>query len=73
MQTFESWRNRKANLEQEVLAFFKENPNPDDDKLHDWAEEKGYNVHEVETEIYRLLTKFSQGEKKVTQVNKEGE
>jgi hypothetical protein len=26
--------------------------------LHVWAEDNGYDVHEVETEIYKLATKF---------------
>ena len=41
-----------------IIAFLKENPNPKDADLHAWAEKNKYNVHEVETEIYKLATKF---------------
>lgn len=44
--------------EEEVLTFFKENPNPTDDDLHDWAEEQGYNIHKVEEIVYTFATKF---------------
>jgi len=67
MSTYKNWRIKRTaqsnDLEKEIMAFFRENPNPNDDALHDWAEGKGYDVHEVETEIYRLLTKFSQNQK----------
>jgi hypothetical protein len=48
----------KADIDKEVLGFFKDNPNPDDDALHKWAEGKGYDVHEVETAIYKLATLY---------------
>jgi hypothetical protein len=38
----------------EVVAFLKRNPNPNDMKLHMWAEKKNYNVHKVEELIYRI-------------------
>lgn len=41
---------------QEVIAFLKSHPNPEDSDLHAWAEQKGYNVHKVEEVVYRLLT-----------------
>ena len=46
----------KVNLENEVIGFLKENPNPSDADLHKWAEGKGYDVHNVETAIYKLAT-----------------
>jgi len=46
------------NLENDVIDFFKDNPNPSDSDLHKWAEGKGYNVHDVETTIYTLATKY---------------
>jgi mannose-6-phosphate isomerase-like protein (cupin superfamily) len=45
-------------LEKKVVSFLKENPNPVDSALHAWAEKQGLDVHEVETQIYRLATDF---------------
>ena len=44
--------------EKDVINFFKENPNPSDDELHNWAEDKGYNVHKVEEIVYKLATRM---------------
>ena len=43
----------------ELVKFFKENQNPNDDDVHNWAKQKGIDVHELETQIYRMATKFS--------------
>jgi hypothetical protein len=45
-------------LREDVIFFLKTNPDPIDADVHVWAEENGYDVHEVETEIYKLATKF---------------
>jgi hypothetical protein len=45
-------------LAEDVIFFLKTNPNPNDTDLHAWAEENDYDVHEVETEIYTLATKY---------------
>jgi len=45
----------------DVIAFLKKNPNPSDEKLHDWAEGKGFNVHKVEQLVYQLATKYVRG------------
>lgn len=39
-----------------LIRFFKENPNPDDDQIHDLAESHGTDPHTVETQIYGILT-----------------
>jgi hypothetical protein len=44
----------------DVAMFLKENPNPEDEELHKWAESKGYNVTEVEDAVYELATKYVQ-------------
>lgn len=49
---------QKGTLEDKIIAFFSENPNAEDAKLHKWAEEQKLNVHEVETAIYALTTKM---------------
>ena len=47
-----------SKLKDEIIKFFKDNPNPDDDKLHDWAEGKGYEPSEVEDEVYKFATLY---------------
>lgn len=50
----------KNNLEEKVISFLKENPNPDDSKVHSWAEDNKFEVKDVESAIYKLATKFTQ-------------
>jgi hypothetical protein len=45
-------------LRDQIISFLKDNPNPKDAELHAWAEKNKFDVHEVETEIYELATKF---------------
>ena len=40
----------------EVEHFFQENPNPEDEQVHAWAEKKKENKHEVEDKAYELAT-----------------
>jgi mannose-6-phosphate isomerase-like protein (cupin superfamily) len=40
----------------EITKFFLANPNPDDEQVHKFAEEKGINPHELETQIYSILS-----------------
>ena len=47
---------QKGNLEDKIIAFLSENPNPADKDLHAWAEKEGFDVHQVETVIYKLAT-----------------
>ena len=39
-----------------VTGFFAENPNPNDEQFHEWAEENGLDVHEAEEAAYVLAT-----------------
>jgi len=39
-----------------IVDFLQRNPNPPDDVVHDFAKEKGYNIHSLEGYIYRLAT-----------------
>jgi len=43
----------------DVVAFFSENPNPNDKQFHEWAEGKGFDVHEAESIAYQLASKFA--------------
>ena len=47
-------------LREKVIEFVHDHPNPEDEELHEWAEGKGYNVHEVEDVMYQLATEWAQ-------------
>lgn len=47
-----------SKLKDELIKFFTDNPNPEDEKLHDWAESKGYEPSEVEDEVYKFATLY---------------
>ena len=53
-------RAKKKELEEEILGFLQDNPNPPDSKVHEWAESNGYAVDDVEHEFYKLATKYAQ-------------
>lgn len=39
-----------------IIKFFTNNPNPDDDKVHKFAEELGMDPDDLEKDIYAVLT-----------------
>ena len=41
-----------------VVEFLRKNPNPDDKKVHAWAEKSGYEIHGLEKIFYSLATKY---------------
>ena len=43
-----------------VRAFFKANPSPSDDKVHELAESMGVSPHSLEEEIYKMVGKTAQ-------------
>ena len=45
-------------INEDVFNFLKENPNPSDAQVHTFAEEKKYDVHNLEKEIYKLASRF---------------
>jgi len=47
----------QENLDEEVAAFIKDNPNPKDSKVHEFATSNGYDVDAVEEAIYKIATK----------------
>jgi hypothetical protein len=51
-----SAKDQASDLKSKIIAFFKANPNPDDSVVHAFAEKEGINPHELETEIYKLVT-----------------
>jgi len=44
------------NIKEKLIAFFKANPNPGDDKVHAFAEQNGIDPHKLEEEIYKIVT-----------------
>ena len=42
----------------EAVKFLLDNPDPDDQAVHDYAEEHGWDIDEFETKIYRLASKL---------------
>jgi hypothetical protein len=45
-----------TDLVTEIIKFFVENPYPQDDKVHAFAQEMGMNEHEFEAKIYAILS-----------------
>jgi hypothetical protein len=43
-------------LEKKVAQFLSDNPNPDDEKFHKWAEGEKLDVHKAEAAAYRLAS-----------------
>jgi len=54
----EEIKPQKGTKEEKIIAYFSENPNPSDKDLHAWVEENGFDIHEVETIVYKLATKM---------------
>lgn len=48
----------------EVEHFFQENPNPEDEQVHAWADKKKENKHEVEDKAYELATETAKKDSK---------
>lgn len=48
--------SKKINPTDKIIEFFQKNPNPDDDKVHAFAEENNMEPDDLEEQIYKLLT-----------------
>jgi hypothetical protein len=46
-------------IESEIIDFLRANPNPEDSKVHAWAEEKGIEPDKLEAAIYAFATKLA--------------
>lgn len=53
--TIDELRNKTHDM---VIDYFKKNPNPTDDMIHDFAESMGMNHDSLENIIYKVLTKM---------------
>lgn len=49
---------KSKELEETMISFLSDNPNPSDSKVHDWAEKNDIAVDDAERAIYSLATKF---------------
>lgn len=48
----------KPEIKKEILKFFKENPKPDDSKIHDLSDKLDIDTHEFEGNVYEILGSF---------------
>lgn len=51
----------KVDLSKLVNEFFTNNPEPNDDLLHAFADENKVSPHDLETEVYKTLSKYLTG------------
>lgn len=60
----------KSDLHAEIIKWFLENPYPNDDQVHEFAESMGVDSHEFEKNIYSILSSFlSEGNSKGKDIN----
>jgi hypothetical protein len=55
-------RAQTESIRGKLIKFFKQNPNPNDDAIHAFADQLGMSPHDVETQIYALLTWYMSGD-----------
>ena len=46
---------------EDVIDFLKDNPNPNYEIVHDWAESQGFDKRELEAMLYELATSYVRG------------
>jgi len=56
---------KESPSKEEVKKFLQDNPNPKDPVVHKWAEENGYDVHDLESVFYELATDQAQSTNKM--------
>ncbi len=47
-------------LIKKAIEFLRQNPYPDDDKVHEWASQIGIDPHKLEPVFYKIATNFAQ-------------
>lgn len=55
MNIIDKYITEEVNIKDKLIEFFKNNPSPSDDEIHDFAEKEGINPHNFEEHIYKLL------------------
>lgn len=71
---FAGYMQKDASVDEEVKKFLVQNPNPEDEQVHSFAESLGVEKDKVEEAIYRLASKqsrFVADTKKVAPEDKE--
>jgi hypothetical protein len=60
----ENVESNVAKYKDKIITFFKRNPEPDDEDIHNLADKLGLDPHEFEELIYKILgTKLKEGKK----------
>lgn len=54
---FKTYINEDS-VDDKLIQFFKDNPNPSDEKIHKLADELNIDPHELEAKIYSILSNF---------------
>lgn len=58
IDNFLNEKEEKTDIKVKIMEFLKDNPNPEDSKIHKFADEHNINSHKLEEEIYSILTSF---------------
>ena len=66
-------KEQAENMLADIKHFLQKHPNPDDEFVHDWADQKGYDIKEVEATIYQLATMAAKKESFTEKIEKRGD
>jgi len=58
---------KDGDIKAKIKEFFKKNPNPSDDAVHDFAEDMGIDPHKFEEHIYAILTQYVKVDKNLSE------
>jgi len=53
----ESKEKENVPTKEQLINWLRDNPDPEDEDLHKWVEENGWDIHEVEDMMYKIATK----------------
>jgi hypothetical protein len=63
MRKIANFLNTATDMEKEIFGFFANNSNPKDADFHAWTDKKGFDTHEAETTVYKILSSLINGGK----------
>jgi len=55
---------RSKEMKEDFETFLKDNPNPEDEEVHEWAEESGYAIDEIEELAYSMAHDYLSDDEK---------